>query len=111
MNIKAEKADNFSIVSINESRLDKKTAIEFKDFMKNSIEEGNIFFVLNMNKVDFIDSSGLGAIVSSLKLIGRSGDIVLSGVNDAVMQMLVLTRMNRVFKITNDIESAIKELT
>jgi anti-sigma B factor antagonist len=49
--------------------------------------------------VRFIDSSGLGAIVSMLKLIGREGDLVLCGVTDPVMSLFKLTRMDRVFQM------------
>jgi anti-sigma B factor antagonist len=52
--------------------------------------------------VDFIDSSGLGAIVSALKTIGRNGDLVLCGIKETVMSLFRLTRMDRVFRIFTD---------
>lgn len=82
-----------------EKRIDAATATEFKEKMSEWIGAGNRRIVLNLADVDFIDSSGLGAIVSSLKRIGTEGDLVICAVRETVMSLFRLTRMNRVFDI------------
>ncbi|MFW5662112.1 MAG: STAS domain-containing protein, partial [Bacteroidota bacterium] len=49
--------------------------------------------------IKFMDSSGLGAIITSLKLVATTGDIVLCGVEPEVLQLFKLTRMDKVFSI------------
>ncbi|MFN5924751.1 MAG: STAS domain-containing protein, partial [Pseudanabaena sp.] len=48
----------------------------------------------------FMDSSGLGALVSALKLIRNSnGEMVICAANDQVKMLFELTSMNKIFKI------------
>ena len=58
-----------------------------------------------------MDSSGLGAVVSSLKMLGGKGDLVICGLKDMVMRMFKLTRMDRVFHIFDSEKEAIKALS
>lgn len=103
-----EKLEKVLLVNFLQLRLDAKLAVEFKNTMQELIEAGNFDIILNLEKVEFIDSSGLGAIVTCLKTIGRRGDIVICCLSDDVEQMFTLTRMNKVFKIFKDLDSAVK---
>lgn len=76
-----------------------------------SINEGWHRIVLNLTEVDFIDSSGLAAIASILKMIGPGGDIVICGLNESVLNLFRLTRMNRVFRIYASEPEAVQSLT
>lgn len=72
----------------------------FKGQVIDLINQGNIHFVLNLANVDFIDSSGLGTIISLLKTIAlQNGNIVLCEAKTPVINLLNLTRMNRVFQM------------
>jgi anti-sigma B factor antagonist len=91
-----------------EKRIDAATATEFKEKMGNWIDAGNHRIVLNLGEVDFIDSSGLGAIVSGLKKIGTNGNLVICAVRETVMSLFRLTRMNRVFEIFPTEDEAVR---
>ena len=99
MQVETKKAPEALVVKVLELRLDAKEAIEFKTKMAECINRGHHIIVLNLAEVRFIDSSGLGAIVSTLKLLGRDGNLVLCGVTDPVMSLFKLTRMDRVFQM------------
>ncbi len=92
-------------------RIDASSAAEFKGKMVDWINSGHYRIALDLSEVDFIDSSGLGAIVSSLKTIGDRGDMVLFGLRDSVMSLFRLTRLTRVFQIFPSEEEAFKALT
>jgi anti-sigma B factor antagonist len=94
-----------------EKRIDASTATEFKQKMSDWIDAGNRKIVLNLSEVDFIDSSGLGAIVSSLKKISGEGDLVICAVRETVMSLFRLTRMNRVFDILPSEDEAVRKLS
>ncbi|KAA3606621.1 MAG: anti-sigma factor antagonist [Calditrichaeota bacterium] len=111
MQLEEKKSGNVLVINILEARMDARVAADFKSRMFNLINSGNTFIVLNFSEVDFIDSSGLGAIVSVLKTIGKNGDIVLSGINDTVMTMFRLTRMDKVFDIYSSESEAVTELS
>lgn len=103
------------IVQVNGKRLDAQTAVGFKQELLNWIasfeqtkaNEGKVpKIVLNFETVEFIDSSGIGALVSVLKHVGRRGDLVLCQVNETLMGAFRLTRMDRVFRIYSTEEEA-----
>ncbi|OQW90517.1 MAG: anti-anti-sigma factor [Beggiatoa sp. IS2] len=104
MCIETQKKDQFLIVTFLEKRL---SAALLR--MKALIQAGHQYILLDLSHVDFIDSSGLGAIVSSFKLLGNKGNFVLCGVHGAVMSLLNLTRMDRVFPIYASLEEAIRD--
>ncbi len=89
-------------------RIDASVASEFKGRMVDWINQGNHRIVLDLDEVDFIDSSGLGAIVSSLKAIGSEGDLVICNIRETVMSLFQLTRMHRVFQIFRSRQEALK---
>jgi anti-sigma B factor antagonist len=52
--------------------------------------------------VEFLDSSGLGAVVAARKLLGKGRHLALAGLQPAVEKVLRLTHMDRVFPIYPD---------
>ena len=111
MQILEKKFGNILLVKPAEKRIDASAATDFKGKMIDRINAGNKRIVLDLAGVDFIDSSGLGAIVSSLKAIGNDGDLAICRINETVMTLFRLTRMNRVFQIFSTEEEAVKSLS
>ena len=66
-------------------------------------------FIFNCAKLDLIDSSGLGAIVSCLrKALERNGELKLSGLSPKVSMVFELTKASKLFSIFPDTGSAIQ---
>ncbi len=66
-------------------------------------EEGKNNLVVDLEAVRFVDSSGLGALVSGFKnASSRNGNLKLSGLQLQVKSMFELTRLHRVFEIYTD---------
>lgn len=64
------------------------------------INEGQRQFVFNMQETTYIDSSGLGVLVAIHKrALEMGGGIVVQGLQGAVKELFVLTRLNKVFDI------------
>jgi len=64
------------------------------------INEGQRQFVFNMQKATYIDSSGLGVLVAIHKrALEMGGGIVVQGLQGAVKELFVMTRLNKVFDI------------
>jgi anti-sigma B factor antagonist len=110
MQIEDRKKGNVFIVKVRDKRLDAHVAIDFKEKMVDAISKGNHWIVLNIGEIEFIDSSGLGAIVSALKALGDRGDLVICSAKEPVMRMFKLTRMNKVFKMFDTEEEAVNAL-
>lgn len=80
-------------------RIDASNAILVKGAMVDCVNSGSRKIVLDFTQVEFLDSSGLGVLVSLLKTLGNDGELVLCNVPPKVMSLFELTRMNRVFRI------------
>lgn len=95
------------VVSVPETRIDASVAIQFKDRMREVTEGVEGLIILDLTKVDFVDSSGLGAIVASLKQLSPSQKLELAALSPTVAKVFRLTRMDKVFPIHDSLEQAI----
>ena len=111
MRIEESRLGEVLVVKPMVSRIDASSAAAFKAMLNERIQEGQQRIVLNLSEVDFIDSTGLGAIVSSLKAVGATGEIAISNPQETVMSLFRLTRMNRVFQILPSEEEAVASLS
>ncbi|MGX9352868.1 STAS domain-containing protein [Shimia sp. W99] len=97
------------VVTVNESRIDASVAIQFKDRMREETDAVTGRVVLNLEQVDFIDSSGLGAIVAAMKQLGTNHRMDLSCLNENVDKVFRLTRMDTVFRIHGTVGEALSQ--
>ncbi len=111
MQIEHKTVNGILVVIPLEKRIDASSATDFKQKLIDWISQGHRRILLDLSRVDFVDSSGLGAIVSGLKTIGTNGDMVICGIRDTVMSLFQLTRMNRVFQIFPSQDEAVQALT
>ena len=99
MQLDFKDTQDLRIITVGENRIDAAVAISFKDRMRELCEEGPDRIILDMAQVDFIDSSGLGAVVAALKQVGNGKALELAGLSLTVKKVFQLTRMDSVFTI------------
>ncbi len=87
------------VVTVEESRLDAAIATAFKDRMRALLPEAGDRIILDLSPVNFMDSSGLGAVIAVLKAMPEGHELILSGLTPNVERVFRLTHMNSVFKI------------
>ena len=80
-------------------RIDAMASIGFKAGLREAVQGGPPRVVLDLSDVDFIDSSGLGAIVAAAKLIAPAHRLELAALRPNVAKVFELTRMDRIFAI------------
>ena len=88
-----------------ESRLDAAGAVQFKDAIRNLIPLAPDRLILDLTNVTFLDSSGLGAVVAVMKLLGPAKRLELANLNPPVAKVFALTRMDQVFTIHTDLHT------
>jgi len=106
MNINLQQENGLTTAVLDETRLDASVAPEFKSAMEAIILSGNNQLILDITRLSFMDSSSLGAMVAVLKQIGGTGKMVILGASGAVLELFKLTRMDRIFTLTDDLETA-----
>lgn len=99
MDLIAKRFDGLLVVQVLESRVDAACAIQFKDKMRELTARAPDRVMLDMSRVMFLDSSGLGAVVAVMKLLGPDRKLELAGLTPVVEKVFRLTRMDTVFVI------------
>lgn len=107
MQITSYKERNVQVLKVGEPRIDASVAIHFKDRMREETQDQTGPFVLDLSDVRFIDSSGLGAVVAALKQLEPGQTLDLAGLTPAVEKVFRLTRMDTIFRIHANPETAL----
>ena len=104
------KIKNCTVIKCETTRLDASYAPEFRNFLlekiENTLDLGNAI-ILDLSNVGFMDSSGLGAIVSIFKKLGSGTKLLLCGLNEQCTQLMKVTRLDSIFKLYQDVPSAV----
>ncbi len=106
MELYQETIDGVSLVTVHAPRIDASGAIQFKDQMRKFTALGGDRIILNLAQVNFIDSSGLGAIVAAMKQLGKGQVLELAALSPIVEKVFRLTRMDTIFTIHDNVAGA-----
>ena len=108
MNLKTEKQGNIQVVFVHEERLDANNSEYLKAEMVRLFESGAHEMLIDLKEVRFIDSSGLGVLVSGFKNAStHQGSLKLCSLQSQVKSMFELTRLHRVFDIFTSVDEAL----
>jgi len=108
MKYSIEKEEKYSILKVDEEKLDSTKAPDFKSRFVTLHAEGVKSIVVNLSPVKYIDSSGLSALLVGNRLFSeKGGSFVLTGVNDHVMKLINISQLDKVLDIQLTIEEAI----
>ncbi|AEF40885.1 STAS domain-containing protein [Hoyosella subflava] len=88
-------------------RLNMVAAPRLRELIESTVEAGATRIVIDLSATDFIDSSGLGALISGLKCTRQAGgDLRIAQPNAQIETVLSLTNLNRVLKAYASAEGA-----
>ena len=99
MRMHSKQEQDVMVLTPMEKNIDASIQDEFKDALTGAIDEGHRKIILDLSHVKFLDSSGLGVMVSMVKKLTGSGALAFCGVQEQVAQVFSLTRLDRVFNI------------
>ena len=111
MQLEERSIGNVRVLSVLQPRLDVRSAADFKQAIADMVARDQGAIVIDLGKVAFIDSTGLGAIVSALKLIGRDGELAIADLTESVATLFKLTRMDKVFRSFPTVDAAVTGLS
>ena len=108
MNINTEEVDGILVAHLGVDALDASNAKEFKTKVAAMIGPGTRL-IFDLSSLKFVDSSGLGALLSCLRQLNASGGALkLYAMVKPVRALFELVRMHRVFEIFNTQEEALR---
>lgn len=93
-----------------DGKLNMVSAPHLRQEVHSAVAAGNSKVVIDLSAVDFIDSSGLGALINGLKSTRQAGgDLRIAGPTEQVRLVLELTNMDRVLNAYETAETAFSE--
>ncbi|RJP59734.1 MAG: anti-sigma factor antagonist [Candidatus Auribacter fodinae] len=108
MNIAQRTFDSWIILDLN-GKLNEVTAKSLTEKVQECLKNGHINLILNFRGIEFINSPGLGTLISLTKLISRNkGKLRLINLCGFVLELFKATKLNTVFDIYSSEEEAIK---
>lgn len=90
-----------------EGEVDVYTSTQLKQDIARIIDEGVKFVVLNLSKVEYLDSTGLGVLIGSLKRLKENeGNLVIVSPSVRIMRVFEITGLFKIFHIYQNLEEA-----
>jgi len=109
MNVQFEERGTVGVVTPQESMTaDSVDSLkdQFVDWLGRTGGVKNV--VVNLAKVDFMDSSGLGTLIALLKRVSeRGGDLKIACLPKKIRMVFEITRAHKIFEITDSVEEAV----
>lgn len=111
MDLRLERHGDVLVATVPGDHLDAANAEGFKKAIAPVIE-AETKVVLEVGGLSFVDSSGLGAILSCLRrLSAKGGDLKLAGMTKQVRLLFELVKMHRIVEIYNDRQTAVESFS
>jgi len=83
------------------------TAPRLRELLIDLVNKGNFHLLVNMEKVDFLDSTGLGVLVGGLKRVrAHDGSLELVCTQERILKIFRITGLTKVFGIYSSVEEA-----
>jgi anti-sigma B factor antagonist len=81
------------------------------ELVSDSVEEGIKFLVIDLEKVRYISSSGLGLLITLLtKMKNAGGELFLTAPSEHVKKLLIITKLNGIFKVLDSVDEFTAQL-
>lgn len=99
------------IVDFFDRILDVSEADQLVHQIERQILGGNRKFIINFQQVDYINSSGLNVLITLLtKIRDNYGELYICAVSDKIEKLIHTTKLDKIFKIEDNVEQAIEKL-
>ena len=107
MSFQVSKSGDVSLIEV-EGQLIVGNRQELKQQVLEQLEGGDLKFVIDFANTGYIDSSGLGVLVSlSKKIREQGGELRLSSLNEDLRTLFELTKLDTLFRIADNKEQAL----
>jgi len=112
MKTSTRKVDNITIVDLSGRITLGEGSVVLRDTIRDLIAKGDKKILLNLGEVTYIDSSGIGELVSAFTTVrNQGGELKLLNLTKKVHDLLQITKLYTVFDVKDDEATAIGSFT
>jgi serine/threonine-protein kinase RsbW len=106
-----EKDPSITIIETVED-LDLYSAVKLKEYFSNLCSSGWYRFIIDLSHTKYLDSSGLGALIHMYTSTKKDDNVVIqfANISPTISKVIKLTRLEGMFHISNDVDTAIKNI-
>ncbi|MCK5148572.1 STAS domain-containing protein [bacterium] len=107
MTISEHEQDGIIIISLEGDMIGGPGATLLIEKLREYLKDGKNNFVLNMSQIEWMNSSGLGILMGGLTTVRQNdGQLKLANVTEKILELLRITKLNRVFDLfSNELEA------
>lgn len=111
MDIDIKNIEEITVITLTGNLLGESDSELIVETISDSIEKNKIYFIFDVSKLVYINSTGLSILISSLtKSRNVGGDLLLVGIPSQLESLLKITKLKAIFPNTNSIEEAMKKI-
>jgi len=112
MNIDVRNVDDVVILDVHGKVTIGDGSREIRNKVSAALEKGHMKILLNLGDVSYVDSSGIGELVSSFTTVsGKGGELKLLNLTRKIQELLAITKLLTVFDCHDDEAAAIKSFS
>jgi anti-sigma B factor antagonist len=111
MNFTLNSLDDVLIIGLEGDLIGEDTGLDLVEKATTAISEGTLRCIIDISKVRYINSSGIGVLITLLtKFRNKGGDLILVNPSETVSKLLIITKLNAIFTIAASQDEAIQSL-
>jgi len=108
LNISERQAGDVTVLDLGGRITIGEGSVTLRSAIKRLIEEGKKKILLNLGRVSYVDSSGIGELVSSFTTINREGgQLKLLNLSQKIQDLMTITKLHTVFDVYDDETAAL----
>jgi len=108
LTIKERKAGDVTILDLSGKVTIGEGSVQLREGVRRLLDEGNKKILLNLGDVSYVDSSGIGELVSSYTTTNNNGgQLKLLNLTKKIQDLLMITKLLTVFETYDNEESAV----
>ena len=106
-----EVKDNILFINLEGDLLGENNGVELVDLINDKINESIILCSINLSNVRYMNSSGIGVLITLLtKFRNKGGEVVLINPSEQIKKLLIITKLNAIFNVVSSPEEATSKL-
>jgi anti-sigma B factor antagonist len=107
LEVDVQEQGRWSVVALR-GEIDVYTAPRLRQALIDLVEGGKTNILVDMSKVDFLDSTGLGVLVGGLKRVkAQDGSLEIVATQDKILKIFEITGLSKVFPIHDSVDAAV----
>lgn len=102
---------NVIIVTLSGELIDRNQATKLVEEINDLLENGELKYIFDLSDLRYINSSGLNVLIQVLTRARKhGGEAIVANVSKKVNELLIITKLNTVFTVTDSVDKAIAKL-